>query len=378
VQSPITRDGPLAGISVIDCSVSVPAAFCTSLLQRLGAEVQTIVDVSDPRQARSFFLDEHLTTSPLYGKYLAHGKETVRIDLGSEAGRGELEEALSGADVLVEDWRVELLDALRIDPGALAGRKAGLVIASVTPYGRTGPMSAAPASDLTLVHGGGPGHATPGLVADPATMPPLRFGSHQGLFHSGLAAAINICAAVLLGRRSDPVPASPLVVDFSCHEAVANSFRQSIGTFAFYGGGLTRDLARGRGAGGTAEHRNIPCRDGWINMAWAGVLHWECVRDLLGAPEWMNDERLATPGLRYKNWALVFPHLEAWAQERDKEQIFYLCQGHRIPCAPVNDGFDLLAAGAFSSRSFWRASGDHGPVLPGGLSRVHRARDSAG
>ena len=227
VQSPLNRDAPLAGISVIDCSVSVPAAFCTSLLQRLGAEVQTIVDVSDPPQARSFFLDEHLTTSPLYGEYLAHGKETVRIDLGSEAGRAELEEALSGADVLVEDWRVELLHALRIDPGALAGRKASLVIASVTPYGRTGPMSAAPASrsDARSRWRTGPrdpgasrrsgDDATPQVRQSPGAVPQRLGGGDQHL----------CCRAARQALRPSPGQSSGR--GLRCHEAVANSFRQS-------------------------------------------------------------------------------------------------------------------------------------------------------
>jgi len=363
----------LTGLRVIDCSASLPASFCTSLLQRLGASVTTIEDVSERTQTKSAFLDEHLSRQGVYREYVARQKEVVRVDLGSADGTASLERVLGEADVLVEDWRHGLIDSLGLDLSAIVERNPRLIVASVTPYGRTGPRSGAHASDLTLFHGGGPGHATPGLVADPETMPPLRLGSHQGSFVSGLAAAINVCAAVLQRRRT--TAAGLVSVDFSCHEAIANSFRQSLGTFAFYGGGLNRDLARGRGAGGTAEHRNIRCNDGWINMAWAGVLHWACVADLLGKPSWMDDERLATPALRYKNWALVIPRLEEWALEHDKEHIFYLCQGHRIPCAPVNEGLDLLSAEVLASRNFWDESTESGAVLPGVLSQFRHAEE---
>jgi crotonobetainyl-CoA:carnitine CoA-transferase CaiB-like acyl-CoA transferase len=362
---------PLTGLGVIDCSVSLPASFCTSLLQRLGASVTSIEDVSEPTQTKSAFLDEHLSRVDVYREYVTRQKEVIRVDLGSARGKASLERVLDDADVLVEDWRHGLIDTMGLDLAALVKRNPRLIVASVTPYGRTGPRSGASASDLTLFHGAGPGHATPGLVEDPETMPPLRLGSHQGSFLSGVAAAINVCAAVLQRKRATDT--GPVGVNFSCHEAVANSFRQSLGTFAFYGGGLSRDLARGRGAGGTAEHRNIRCRDGWINMAWAGVLHWDCVGDLLGQPSWMEDDRLATPAARYKNWALVIPHLEAWALEHDKEEIFYLCQGHRIPCAPVNEGLDLLSAGVLASRSFWEDSTETGAVLPGVLSQFRHA-----
>jgi len=363
----------LTGVRVIDCSLALPASFCTSLLRRLGASVTAVEDMSERTEIGSAFLDEQLSRGGVYREYVARQKENVRIDLGSADGKAWLEGVLADADVLVEDWRHGLIDALGLDLSEIVERNPRLVVASVTPYGRTGPRSGASASDLTLFHGGGPGHATPGLVADPETMAPLRLGSHQGSFVSGLAAAINVCAAVLQRRRATPT--GPVRVDFSCHEAIANSFRQSLGTFAFYGGGLNRDLARGRGAGGTAEHRNIRCKDGWINMAWAGVLHWECVGDLLGRPSWMADERLTTPALRYKNWALVIPHLEEWALEHDKEHIFYLCQGHRIPCAPVNEGIDLLSAEVLASRRFWDQSTEAGVVLPGVLSQVSQAEE---
>jgi crotonobetainyl-CoA:carnitine CoA-transferase CaiB-like acyl-CoA transferase len=231
-------------------------------------------------------------------------------------------------------------------------------VASVSPFGRGGERGGWPGSDLTLFHGGGPGFATPGLVADPETMPPIRLGSHQGSFISGLTAAVNVCAAALLARRN---PGQEGVrVDFSCHEAMANAFRQSLGTFAFYGGGLNRDLSRGRGAGGTADYRTIRCKDGWISMSWAGVKQWETLKEFMGYPEWMEDERLSSPGLRQRNWSVAMQHLEEWAGEHDRETLFFLCQGSRIPCAPVNDGGDLLDSEALESRGFWDESGGEG------------------
>jgi crotonobetainyl-CoA:carnitine CoA-transferase CaiB-like acyl-CoA transferase len=101
------------------------------------------------------------------------------------------------------------------------------------------------------------------------------------------------------------------------------------------------------------------------------VQWWESVKELLGNPAWMDDERLSTPALRYRNWALVLPHLEEWALQHEKEHLFYLLQGYRIPCAPVNGGTDLLASELFASRAFWDDS--TGSKMPGMLSRIeHR------
>jgi crotonobetainyl-CoA:carnitine CoA-transferase CaiB-like acyl-CoA transferase len=344
--------------------------FCTALLASYGAAVTAVEDISG--HPRSLFRDTHLATNSVYGAYLGRKKRQVSLDLSTAVGREELSGLVRDADCVVDDWSEDLFDYLSEGSSREPDRERSLVKVSVTPHGHSGPRGGMPASDLTLFHGGGPGHATPGLVSDPDTMPPLRMGGHQGLFVSGLAAAINLSAALFLARRQ---PTSTIVeVDFSCHEAMANAFRQSLGTFAFYGGGLNRDLSRGRGAGGTAEHRNIRCKDGWFNLAWAGVQWWESVKELLGNPAWMADERLSTPALRYRNWALVLPRLEEWAQQHEKEHLFYLLQGYRIPCAPVNDGPDLLASELFASRTFWDDS--TGSRMPGMLSRIEHGPSS--
>jgi crotonobetainyl-CoA:carnitine CoA-transferase CaiB-like acyl-CoA transferase len=365
----------LADVRIIDLSVSLASAFCTSLLQRLGAEVTHVEPTPWPVDQKTGFLDEYLARSPVYDEYVNSGKQVRKLDLSSEGGRNELNQLLSTADVLVEDWRRELLEEAGLESTSLRHDFPGLIVVSVTPFGRSGARSDWPASDLTLFHGGGPGFATPGLIADPENTPPIRQGSHQGGFVSGLTAATNVCAALLLRKRA--ADDGGAWVDFSCHEAMANTFRQSLGTFAYYGGGLNRDLARGRGAGGTADHRNIRCEDGWINLSWAGVKQWETLKELLGDPEWMEDERLANPGLRQRNWALAVPHLEEWTTEYNKEALFYLCQANRIPCAPVNDGTDLLESETFSSRSFWEERNRDGkatrfPAIHSQFSRTER------
>jgi crotonobetainyl-CoA:carnitine CoA-transferase CaiB-like acyl-CoA transferase len=255
-----------------------------------------------------------------------------------------------------------LLALAGIDVTTVGGRRPVPIVASITPHGRSGPRRDDLASDLTLFHGAGPGHAVPGLVADPPTMAPLRLGSHQGSFVGGLVAAINVCAAVF--ARARQTTSAVVTVDVSCHEALVNSYRQSLGTFAYYGGGMGRDLAFGRGAGGMVDHRNLKCKDGYFNLAWGGVQQWDSLKGLLGNPEWMEDQDFATPALRYRNWAKIVPRLEEWAAEFEKEHLFYLCQGWRIPCAPVNEGGDLLAADVLGSRGFWQSVHVDGRTAP--------------
>jgi len=353
------------GVEVLDCSQSLSGAFCAATLERMGAQVVHLDFLGVPAGTESAFLDSWLRDSEMYRDYLGRSGENHRIDLSEATGRDALRELASRADVILEDSRQPLLLTAGIDVASFHNGRPAPIVASVTPHGRSGPRRDDLASDLTLFHGAGPGHAVPGLVADPRTMGPLRLGSHQGLMVGGLVAAINVVAAVFARSRQ---PAAVVTVDVSCHEALVNSYRQSLGTFAYYGGGMGRDLAFGRGAGGMVDHRNLKCKNGYFNIAWGGVQQWDSLKGLLGNPEWMEDQDLATPAQRYRNWVRIVPRLEEWTAEFEKEHLLYLCQGWRIPCAPVNEGVDVLAQDVLEFRGFWRSEPvDGGPIAMPGL-----------
>lgn len=355
----------LSDATVVDFSLAVPGSFCSALLAQFGARVTQVVDIGGRDANVSDFSDAYLSDSSIYHPYLVRGKEVVTVDLSTPQGGVAVRGLIDSADVVIEDWQAGRLESV-IYGDTVAAPWAGLpVLASVTPYGRRGPLSGVIASELTIFLGGGPGHGTPGLVSSPETMPPLRMGSHQALFVGGLGAAINVISGLLAARRQGIV--STVKVDFSCQEGMANAYRQSLGTYAFYGGGLNRDLAKGRGAGGTVDHRNIRCKDGWFNLAWAGEPQWRALQELLGYPAWMDDGRLKTAARRYQNWELVLPNLESWASEHEKAYLFNICQGYRIPCAPVNEGPDLLELDVFRSRDYWDTTGSQ--VMPGPATR---------
>ena len=379
LAAPSGGGASLAGIRVLDCGESLAAASCTATLERMGAEVVRVQVTSSADGAAPAFLDAYLTESDLYRHYVGRDVPRPQLDLSIVADVAALQELVQSADVVVEDRREPLLDLAGIDVGALAGPRGTPVVVSVTPHGRSGPRRDDLACDLTVFHGAGPGHAVPGLVSDPLTMAPLRLGSHQGSFVSGLVAAINVCAALLARDRARA--GARVTADVSGHEALANTYRQSLGTFAYYGGGTNRDLARGRGAGGTADHRNIPCKDGYVTIVWGGVQQWDSLKGLLGSPDWMDDPDFATPALRYRNWSKVTPHLEDWAAAFDREHLLYLCQGWRIPCAPVNGGPELIASEMLASRGFWQPTVIDGrevplPGMPGRQASSAQSSDS--
>ena len=71
--------------------------------------------------------------------YLADGKLDVALEPGAEGFHDALDDLLQQTDVLIEDsWPGDLFAGPR-RPEALVARHPGLVVISLSPFGRTGP-----------------------------------------------------------------------------------------------------------------------------------------------------------------------------------------------------------------------------------------------
>ncbi len=98
------RQGPLAGIRILDLTQALSGPFCTMMLADLGADV---VKVEPPggertRGAPPFTAED---TERAYGGYFAsinRGKRSIVLDLKDDADRAVFLELVRTADVVVE------------------------------------------------------------------------------------------------------------------------------------------------------------------------------------------------------------------------------------------------------------------------------------
>ncbi|TDN68780.1 CoA transferase family III [Paraburkholderia sp. BL10I2N1] len=138
---------PLAGVRVVDFSRVLAGPFCTALLSDLGAEVIKIEPpTGDDYRLVGPFADGE---SGLFAA-MNRNKQSIVIDLKTDAGR-DLAQALSAsADVVVENFRPGVADKLGIAYAQVSELNPALVYASVSGFGQTGPESHRPAYDIIL------------------------------------------------------------------------------------------------------------------------------------------------------------------------------------------------------------------------------------
>jgi alpha-methylacyl-CoA racemase len=189
--TPVTRDGPLAGIRVLDLSTVGPAARCTRLLADYGATVVKIGAVPG-RGAEPI-------APPFYAYSGSRDLDRVEIDLKDPDGREAFLALVAGADVVVESFRPGVMDRLGIGFEQLSGGNPGIILCSTTGYGQEGPRAPWAGHDLNYL-------AVGGFLAmcEPAADggPPVPGATLADAAGGGMQAAMAIMAA-LLGRARD-------------------------------------------------------------------------------------------------------------------------------------------------------------------------------
>jgi CoA:oxalate CoA-transferase len=170
-------DGPLAGLLVADFSINLPGPFCTQQLRRLGARViQAEPPGGDPLR----------TFAPGSFAALAEGKERIRIDLKSEAGRQQGLALGAEANVVVEGWRPGVAERLGVDYARIAAVNPRVVYCSISGYGQSGPMAGRPGHDINYA----------------AVAGALELLSTNGLPAGDLSAAMNAALQITAALRA--------------------------------------------------------------------------------------------------------------------------------------------------------------------------------
>lgn len=139
--------GALDGITVVDFSRILAGPYCTMLLADMGADVIKIERPGKGDDTRSWgppWLGDQT------GAYLSvnRNKRGIALDLKSEKGRQIALDLVRGADVVVENFRVGVMERLGLGYEDLRAVRPDLVYCSISAFGRSGPYALRPGYDL--------------------------------------------------------------------------------------------------------------------------------------------------------------------------------------------------------------------------------------
>ena len=317
--------GPLVGIRVLDLTRDVAGPFATKLLADYGADVFKLEPPGgDPaRLFGPFPGDEpHPERSGLF-LHLNTNKRSAVLDPSTAEGAETIRRLAAEADVLVEDYAPGEAAAWGWDPAALAAAHPQLVVASITPFGQTGPYRDYRGSELTLQAIGGPLHQTGNRDREPA-----RLAGHFAQYHAGLSAALAILLTRFRVERGGPGDHIDLAV-YECQAGCRDRRAIQLTAASYSGVSPRRASAEVRRMGAGIR----PCMDGYVNIMGAGTRVGRLLK-LIGREDLADRPEIHAPAL------LVPP---AFTQEVEQSYAEFLARTPKIEAVAQAQALGLLA-----------------------------------
>jgi len=136
---------PLKDIRIIELGHVIAAPLAAALLADFGAEVIKIENPRGGDMARDLGPKAQDDGQGVWWKTLARNKRILALDWKAPEGRAVLRRMVEASDVLVENFRVGVLERAGIGPDVLHGWNPDLIILRISGYGQDGPMKKTPA-----------------------------------------------------------------------------------------------------------------------------------------------------------------------------------------------------------------------------------------
>lgn len=235
---------PVDGIEVVELGSAISGPFAARLLADYGADVTKLepLDGDSYRNLPAYY-DSHDVDDLTY-RFLPYNtsKESVAVDLKTDAGHEIATELIAEADVVLENMRPGVMDRLGLGWDELQAANPDLVYCDITGYGPSGPHVEWPAMDTTVQAIGGWADQI-GIGDEPETMDIFMLDQVTAVY-----AAFAVCMA-LLGRaggdggRRVEISMLDVAVSFLNHHFAEHSAAEAVGTEAkFQGSSAPNDV----------------------------------------------------------------------------------------------------------------------------------------
>ena len=327
----------LNGIRVLDITQVMAGPYCAMLLCDLGADVIK-VEAPPGGDASRRMAGARGTESAAFNA-VNRGKRGIVVDIKAAAGREIVLRLAAGADVLVENARPGVMARRGLGYDDLKAVNPGLVYASISGYGQTGPHGARGGFDLVAQGVSG----IMSVTGEPGR-PPVKAGIPLTDLGAGLFAVTGILAALHHRTRTG----EGQHIDTSLVEAgIALSVWEA--TEYFSSGRAPQPMGSAHRM--SAPYQALACADGYVTVGAANDRLFERLCHLLGHAEWTREPNFADDTARVANRQALAERIEAVTRTRPRAHWLALFEEHGVPCGPINTYADVFADEQIAARN---------------------------
>jgi len=344
---------PLEGIRVLSVTVYLAGPFCAMNLARLGAEVirVEIPGRGDPVRGNGPFAgadggwhDEPQDSSDLSTRFLkrAQGVKSVTLDLKNPQGKAMFLQLAKSSDVVLENLAPGSLRRIGLGYEEVSQVNPGIVYASISGYGQTGPYAEKPAHDPQI-------QGMSGLmdINGDADGPPTRVGFYIG----DLVTPLFACYSILAALREKDRTGKGQYLDVSMMDTLVSlMFMENLEENIEYGQPLrTGNISR---SGPTGLYH---ASDGDVSLTVTSDDQWARLARALDAPQFLEDPRFESYVSRTTNVEEARQAIQSIIGELTRAEALDRLESHDVPCAQVRTAEQVM-----NDQHFW----DRGSLLP--------------
>lgn len=324
-------NGALEGIRVLDLSRVLAGPYCTMVLGDLGAEVVKVERPGAGDDLRSWGPPFAPNGDSTYFMSVNRNKRSITVDLRTDAGKETIRRLAASSDVLVENFRVGMLDEMGLGYDDLRPENPGLIYCSVSGYGQQGPWAKRPGYDVMMQAMGG----LMSVTGEPDGQP-MRVAVAIVDLCTGLYAAIGVLAA-LQARQTTGVGQR---VDLSLLETVLAT-QPNLTAGYLIGGAVPQRL--GTGHPNVTPYGVFPTADSHIVLAIGNDAQWRKLCLALGHADVADDPDFADMGQRTDRRVEVEAMVSEWCRAHTTDELTSLLTEHDVPNGPVHTIPEVLA-----------------------------------
>jgi formyl-CoA transferase len=322
---------PLAGIRVLDLSRVLAGPWCTQLLADLGAEVIKVERPGAGDDTRHWGPPWHSHEDEKVAAYFLaanRGKKSAAIDFAKPEGAALVRRMAAECDVVVENFKVGGLAKFGLDADTLRAANPRLIYASITGFGQDGPYADRAGYDY-IIQGMGGLMSITGLPDGQPGGGPMRVGVAVVDLFTGLYASNAILAA--LNQRH--ATGKGTVIDLSLFETQLAMLANQATNALVSGNDPPR---QGNTHPNIVPYQPFAAADQPIIIAVGNDRQFARLAEMVGAPEWIGDERFSSNADRVANRNQLVPLIAERIAASPAAEWLEKLEAAGIPAGPIN------------------------------------------
>ncbi|MGE0544403.1 MAG: CaiB/BaiF CoA transferase family protein [Dehalococcoidia bacterium] len=321
--------------------------YATRLLGDMGAEVIKVESTRfwDLLRALSGLPPdtERPWNKSAYFNHNNRDKYAISLDLAGERGRDLLLRLVAQCDVVIENYRADVLDRFGLGYETLRAAKEDIILVSMPGHGKTGP-------ERDFIAYGTNVEQLAGLVSLTGYPdgPPHKSGISYGDPTAGIAAAAAVSMALIHRQRTG----RGQYVELAQRENLTTLIGEEVVAYSMTGRLPERIGNRDRQH---APHGVYPCAgdDAWIAIACTTDAEYAALCRVIGRPDLAEDPRYREQRSRHTHQAGLDEPIAAWTAGRDHYAAMHELQAAGVPAGAVLTVPEVFVDPHLRARGFW-------------------------